>query len=197
MHATCHNRPLFTATLALLLLSFTTVGQAAEVAGIHFDAQAKVADSTLTLNGAGLRSKFLFKVYALGLYLPHKTGDATQAIAQAGPKRLRLVALRDVAADMFIEGLTKGIEKNHSSSQLVALKPRLGEFAATLKGIGELAKGSVITLDLMPGGLTRLSANGAPLGNDIQGEDFYQALLRIWLGGNPAQDSLKEGMLGH
>lgn len=197
MHTTCHSRSLFTATLALLLLPFMAAGQAAEVAGIHFDAQAKVADSTLTLNGAGLRSKFLFKVYALGLYLPHKTSDATQAIAQAGPKRLRIVALRAVSANMFIEGLTKGIEKNHNSTQLVALKPRLGEFAATLKGLGELAKGSVITLDLLPGGLTRLSANGAPLGNDIQGEDFYQALLRIWLGGNPAQDSLKEGMLGH
>jgi hypothetical protein len=109
---------------------------------------------------------------------------------------VRIVTLREVGAAMFIEGLTKGIEKNHNASELAALKPRIEQFAVTLKGIGELAKGSVVTLDLLPGGMTHLSANGAPLGKDIQGEDFYQALLRIWLGNNPAQDSLKEEMLG-
>ncbi|MGS0730103.1 chalcone isomerase family protein, partial [Shewanella sp. 0m-11] len=30
----------------------------------------------------------------------------------------------------------------------------------------------------------------------IAGEDFRQALLKIWLGKEPAQNSLKEAMLG-
>ena len=182
-----------TPTLAALL---APASHSAEVAGIAFDEQVKLGDVPLVLNGAGVRSKFMFKVYALGLYLPRKASDSSQAIAQPGPKRIRIVTLRDVGAEMFLEGLTKGIEKNHSAAELAALKVRLEAFSATLKGLGELAKGSVVTLDLLPGGATQLSANGAPLGKAIAGEDFYQALLKIWLGGNPAQDSLKAEMLG-
>lgn len=182
-----------TVTLAALL---APASHSAEVAGIAFDEQVKLGDVPLVLNGAGVRSKFMFKVYALGLYLPRKAADAAQAIAQPGPKRIRIVTLRDVGAEMFLEGLTKGIEKNHSAAEMAALKARLETFSATLKGLGELAKGSVVTLDLLPGGVTQLSANGALLGKAIAGEDFYQALLRIWLGGKPAQDSLKAEMLG-
>jgi hypothetical protein len=97
---------------------------------------------------------------------------------------------------MFLEGLTKGIEKNHTGAELAALKTRLEAFSASLKGLGELAKGSVVTLDLLPGGVTQLSANGTAVGKPISGEDFYQALLRIWLGNAPAQDSLKAELLG-
>jgi hypothetical protein len=192
-----NTRALLIQLMLSLALAAPAGARATEVAGTHFDDQARIADATLALNGAGVRSKFMFKVYALGLYLPRKSGDAAQVVTMAGPKRVRIVTLRDVGSDMFIEGLTKGIEKNHNATEMAALKARIEQFAATLKGIGELAKGSVVTLDLLPGGMTHLSANGAPLGKDIQGEDFYQALLRIWLGNDPAQDSLKEAMLGH
>jgi hypothetical protein len=185
---------IWAAFLSIAMIAMSA--RATEVAGVRFDDQAKVAETSLTLNGAGVRSKFMFKVYAIGLYLPRKTNDAAQVIGQPGPKRIRIVTLRDVGAEMFIEGLTKGIEKNHAASEMAALKPRLDQFGATLKGLGELAKGSTVNLDLMPGGSVHLSANGVALGKAIQGEDFYQALLRIWLGANPAQDSLKAELLG-
>jgi hypothetical protein len=59
-----------TLTLAALL---APASHAAGVAGISFDEQIRLADAPLLLNGAGVRSKFMFKVYALGLYLPRKT----------------------------------------------------------------------------------------------------------------------------
>ena len=31
----------------------------------------------------------------------------------------------------------------------------------------------------------------------IPGNDFYRALLKIWLGNRPVSDSLKQGMLGN
>ncbi len=182
-----------TLTLAALL---APASHSAEVAGIPFDEQMKLGDAPLVLNGTGVRSKFMFKVYALGLYLPRKAADAAQAIAQSGPKRIRIVTLRDVGAEVFLEGLTKGVEKNHSAAEMAALKARLETFSATLKGLGELTKGSVVTLDLLPGGVTQLSANGAPLGKAIAGEDFYRALLRVWLGDNPVQGDLKRSLLG-
>jgi len=30
----------------------------------------------------------------------------------------------------------------------------------------------------------------------IEGEDFYRALLRIWLGDKPVQEDLKKALLG-
>jgi hypothetical protein len=190
--ATDLNR-LLVATLLLLLI---LPAQARDIAGIPFEEQARVADGNLVLNGVGVRSKFMFKVYALGLYLPAKTGDAGRAIGQPGPKRIRIITLRDVGVDMFVDGLTKGLEKNHGTAELAALAPRMDLFSATLKTIGEVGKGSVVTLDLLPGGATQLSVNGRTLGKAIPGEDFYQALLRIWLGDKPAEDSLKDELLG-
>ncbi len=179
----------------LSLLAITLPLRAAEVAGVHLDEQIKVGDTALTLNGAGLRNKFFIKVYAMGLYLPGKTREAAHAIAQAGPKRIQIVTLRDVGAEMFVEGLTRGIEKNTGPGELAALKPRMNQFAALLKGLDEIQKGSVVALDLLPGGATRLSVNGRAIGQDIPGDDFYRALLRIWLGNAPAQDDLKQSLL--
>jgi hypothetical protein len=38
--------------------------------------------------------------------------------------------------------------------------------------------------------------NGKAQGSAIAGEDFYGALLRIWLGDKPVQDDLKKALLG-
>jgi hypothetical protein len=38
--------------------------------------------------------------------------------------------------------------------------------------------------------------NGQPRGKPIPGDDFYRALLRIWLGDKPVDGDLKKGMLG-
>jgi len=37
---------------------------------------------------------------------------------------------------------------------------------------------------------------GKPAGSPIPGEDFYRALLRIWLGDNPVQEDLKKALRG-
>lgn len=169
---------------------------AMEVGGVSFDGQARLSDSNLVLNGVGVRSKFFIKVYAIGLYLPQKTNDAEKALAQPGPKRIRIVTLRDVGAEMFVDGLAKGIQKNHSATELATLKPRLDQFVAALKSQKEVAKGSVVTLDQTPDNQTRLSINGTLIGKEIAGEDFYRALMRVWLGSEPAQEDVKAGLLG-
>ena len=67
---------------------------------------------------------------------------------------------------------------------------------ATLKAIGEAKKGDVINFDYTPDGGTRITVNGQPKGNPIPGADFFSAVLRIWLGDKPADETLKKGMLG-
>ncbi len=193
----CHTLARHFAT-ALLLFVFTATTQAAptQVAGVTFTEQEHVGDAPLLLNGAGLRSKFFIKAYAIGLYLPHRASDANAAIAQAGPKRVRIVGLHDVNVSMFLSGLHGGFEKNLSRADLAALQPRIDQFNANLKAIGEIPKGASFTIDLTAADLTRISLDGKTAGQDIPGADFYRALLRVWLGEKPAQDELKAALLG-
>jgi hypothetical protein len=68
--------------------------------------------------------------------------------------------------------------------------------AVDIAGVKYEDKSPLGASDWLPEGGTRLSINGKQLGKDIAGEDFYRALLRIWLGSKPAQDDLKELLLG-
>ena len=60
--------------LAGLLLSWNV--NALEVAGVKLADKVQVGNETLQLNGAGLRTKWFFKVYVSALYLPQKQTSA-------------------------------------------------------------------------------------------------------------------------
>jgi hypothetical protein len=77
-----------------------------------------------------------------------------------------------------------------------ALAPRIAALSATMAQLKEAKKGMTITLDWLPGTGTQMGVDGRPTGAPIAGEDFYQALLRIWLGPQPVQDDLKKALLG-
>ena len=168
---------------------------AAEVAGVKVDDKTQVESRELVLNGAGLRKRVIFNVYVIGLYLPEKKGDPASVLALVGPKRAAIHMLRDVGAERFIEALVDGVRENTSEAEYKALEPRLKELSAAMAQIGEAKKGMDISLD-WTGSATQLVVNGKPAGKPIAGEDFYRALLRIWLGDKPVQNDLKKALLG-
>ena len=131
-----------------------------------------------------------------GLYVPQKSGNAATLISDKGARRVSLRMLRDVDAESFIDSFNDGLKNNLSEAQLTALKPQIEALTATLKSIGEAKKGDAINFDYTPEGGTRISVNGQPRGDPIPGADFFSAVLRIWLGDKPADESLKKGMLG-
>lgn len=184
-------------TLAMLLLAFSLPALAAlEVAGVKFDDTLKVGAGDTVINGAGLRKRAFFKVYAIGLYLPQKVTTTADALAAKGTKRIAIVTLRDLTAEQFVDALLDALTKNHDEATLAAMKPRIDQFRTNMLSIVNAPEKSVVNLDWLPDTGTRLSFNGAAKGADIPGEDFYRALLRIWIGENPAQDDLKESLLG-
>ena len=181
------------AGLALALAAFSTSG--AEVAGVKLEDKTQVESRDLVLNGAGLRKRVVFNVYVIGLYLPEKKTDAAAVIQLAGPKRAAIHMLRDVGAEQFTDALVEGLRENHSEADYKALEPRVKELAGIFAEIKEAKKGMTITLD-WTGAATQLTVNGKPAGKPIAGEDFYRALLRIWLGDKPVQNDLKKSLLG-
>ena len=183
--------------IALLLLALALPAFAAlEVAGVKFDDKAKVGAGDTVINGAGMRKRAFFKVYAIGLYLPQKAASAADAINAKGAKRIAIVTLRDLTAEEFADALIAALKNNHDEAALKALQPKIDQFRSTMLTLGNAPEKSVVHLDWLPDSGTRLTFNGAAKGTDISGEDFYRALLRIWLGDKPAQDDLKEQLLG-
>ena len=181
--------------LAVLLCAAGSL-HAAEVAGVKIDETARVAGAELKLNGAGLRTKAIFKVYAMGLYLQEKQTAPASVIAAPGPKRVHLQMLRDVDADDFSEALAEGLKDNHTEAEMKAFAPRISMLTGIINEIKEAKTGLSIDLDWLPGAGTQVVIGGQPKGKPIAGEDFYRALLRIWLGDNPVSGGLKKSLLG-
>ena len=169
---------------------------AAEVAGVRLDDKVSVGAQELVLNGAGLRTRAIFKVYVGALYLAEKKSAPAEVLALKGAKRVSMTLLRDLSAEQISEALADGIRNNHTAAEMEALKARVEELLTVIKMIGDARTGSLIALDFVPESGTRLSLNGAAKGHAIAGEDFYRALLRVWLGERPADADLKKGMLG-
>jgi hypothetical protein len=185
------------ALAAVALACVLGLAQAAEVAGVRFaETIDGPGDAKLVLNGAGLRERVLVELYAMGLYLPERKYRAAEILRLPGPKRVALRMLRDVSAAAFTEGLIDGLRKNHSDAEMVRFGPRIAQFTAIMAEVTEAKEGMAIDLDWAQGEGTRLRVDGRAIGQPIVGEDFYRALLRIWLGLSPVQNDLKAALLG-
>lgn len=171
-------------------------GQPIELEGVKFEPTVQVGGQTLQLNGAGIRTRAIFKVYVAGLYVTQKSTDPNALLAQKGPRRVAIHMLRNVDAETFATSLADGLKANHTEQQLAAFKAQADALTANLKAIGEAKKGDAIFFEFTPEAGTRIVVNGQPRGNPIPGEDFFAAVLRIWLGNRPADSDLKKGMLG-
>lgn len=185
-------RTLLTATL----LSASLAQAAAQVGGVDFQPELSAQGGPLTLNGAGLRTRAGFKVYAMGLYLRAPLADAGAIIADPGEKRIRIVLTRNLEAKQLGDALLAGLEKNHEPAALDALKPSIDALLGPLQAVGEIGPGTEILLDQLADGATRLVVNAQQRGDDIPDASFYPALLRIWLGVRPADHDLRDALLG-
>ena len=175
----------------VILLSGLQVA-AREISGVSIAEQQTLAGQPLPLNGAGIRTKFVFDIYIGALYLPTKTREAKQAISIPGPKRVLMHILYDeVDKEKLTDGWTAGFENNLNDKAFDALKPRLAEFNKLFTSV---KKGDQILLDYLPGTGTQVTIN-KQLKGSVPGEDFNQALLKVWLGDDPADSDLKEAML--
>jgi hypothetical protein len=170
--------------------------RAAEIEGLRLDEATRVGGKELQLNGFGLRSVFIIKGYVAALYLPERARNAAVVLGAKGPKRLQIRPLREVEAESFVKALNEGLRENHSDTQLQRFADRQVLLEQTMAQLGTARKGDVINFDFSPDSGTIVAINGTPRGQPIPGEDFYQAVLRIFLGDHPVDRDLKRGLLG-
>ena len=165
-----------------------------KIAGISFERQMRVAGVDLRLNGVGARG--WFKAYVAGLYLTAPVANAADAVVLAGPKRLRMRLRFDVPAGEFVKALRQGMTRNVAPPVAEQLAGRIERFAAAVAVLGTVHDGDLIDLDFEPGRGMTFTLNGKLRGDAIDGEDFYGALLRAFIGDHPYDEKLKAGLLG-
>ena len=180
--------------LATLFLVLTLSANALEIKGVKVDKKVQVGDNALVLNGAGIRTKMVFKVYVAALYLTQKQTDANAVISDTGNKRVSMHFLRELSAEALLKGMNEGFSDNNNAAEMAAIEPQMKLFRNMMTSAKEVKKGDMIVLDFTSAG-TQVNINGKSLGQ-VEGAAFNQALLRVWLGGTPVDADLKKAMLG-
>ena len=165
-----------------------------EMAGVPLvDQITQEGGAQLQLNGAGIRSKFVIKVYVAMLYLENKSSDAAAVIKDTGSKQLIMHFLyKEVAKEKLVEAWNEGFNGNGSPDQLNALKSEIERFNSFFETV---KKDDRIILDYIPETGTVVTIAGQQKGT-IPGKDFNDLLFSIWLGKKPVTEKLRDGLLG-
>jgi hypothetical protein len=191
-------RRLFLICAAALSLAAASAAsaQTTEVANVKYDNTVQVGASRLQLNGAGIRYKAVFKVYTAGLYLAGKAATPAAVLATPGAKRMHIVMLRDIDANELGKLFTRGMQDNaprEEFSKSIAGTLRMSDIFSSRR---KLSTGENFSVDWIPGSGTTILVNGKPQGEPIKEPEFFNALIKIWLGNSPADVQLKEALLG-
>lgn len=168
------------------------------------NAQTQVGDATLpnqmtiegtdlVLNGAGMREKVVFDLYAGGLYLQSKSNNASSIINADETMVIKLdIVSKLVSSKKMKNAVDDGFEAS-TNDNIAPLADRIEKFKSFFSD--KIVKTNVFDIAYIKGQGSVVYKNGKKIGV-IEGLDFKKALFGIWLGEDPADDDLKEGMLG-
>jgi hypothetical protein len=181
------------ATIVLIILMMVAQGNAEEIGGINMPESLKTEQSTLMLNGAGVREKFFLDLYVGGLYLKEKSADPGAIIAADEPMAIRLHIISSMITSKRMEKATREGFENATGGNIGPIKVQIEEFISVFKE--EIREGDIYDLIYVPAKGVEVSKNNEPR-SMIKGLPFKKALFGIWLSDKPAQKSLKKAMLG-
>jgi hypothetical protein len=161
--------------------------------GVNLPDKMQVAGTTLLLNGAGVRTKFVLTLYAGGLYLKAKTADGNKIIQANEVMAIRLKTISGfITAEKMATAIKEGFH-NSTGGKSSALQPQINQFMAAFKQ--KIVKGDEFDFIYTPATGTQVIKNRKVL-TTIKSFPFKKALFGIWLSNRPAQQSLKKEMLG-
>lgn len=190
---------IFVAILWLTTAAVFSVARAVDIEGVKIEEKVVLASGVpeLVLNGAGVRHKFVFvKVYIGSLYLAQKKTDNEAIFADPGPKRVSMHILSsEVTAQDLIASMNNALAVNLSPHELALIEKRIRDLNNMMGSLKVINKGSVVHLDYVPEVGTRVIVNGQER-ITIPGEDFFRAMLHIWIGNKPVDGRLRDAMLG-
>ncbi|MBE0587117.1 MAG: chalcone isomerase family protein, partial [Hydrogenophaga sp.] len=91
---------------------------------------------------------------------------------------------------------SRGMEDNMERSAFSKLIPGVIRMSQVFTDHKKLLAGETFVLDWVPGTGTVLTVKGRVEGEPFKEPEFFNALMRIWLGPKPADWQLKDALLG-
>jgi hypothetical protein len=182
--------------LASLTSSLSAAAAVVDVGGVKLEDRITANGSPLMLNGAGVRYKAVFRVYTAGLYLSEKAASTEEVLAAKGPKRMTITILRDIDSGELGKLFSRGMEDNMERQAFSRLIPGVMRMSQVFTDHKMLRTGESFVLDWVPGTGTVLTVKGKGEGEPFKEPEFFNALMRIWLGPKPADWQLKDALLG-
>ena len=165
---------------------------AIEKGGITMPDTLQAGGETLMLNGAGIRSKFVFDLYVAGLYLKEKSSNAAAIIKSSDPMAIRLhIISGKITSEKMSKATREGFEKSTGGNTApisAEIDQFIGAFSEPIK------EGDIFEFANTADGVI-VTKNGAEKAT-IASPEFKQALFGIWLSDHPVQGKLKKAMLG-
>ena len=175
----------------LLICLLATSALALEVAGVQLEPAVTVNNHQLQLNGSGLRKKFFVKVYIGSLYATKRLASGSEALRDNGDKLIRMNFLHSkVEKEKITEAFSEGFANN---SPALAGSAEVKKFLALFTA--DFVRGDIVDLALGADGSVVARQNGRLLGSVVSPK-LASGVLAIYLGDKPADESLKQGMLG-
>jgi hypothetical protein len=181
---------------ALSSTALPALAATVDVAGVRLEDRVTVAGKPLVLNGAGIRYKAVFKVYAAGFYVEKPANTPDGLLDQPGPKRMTITMLRDIDSAELGKLFSRGMEDNMEKGSFAKLVPGVMRMSQVFTNHKTLKAGENFVLDWIPGTGTVLTVKGQVEGEPFKEPEFFEALMRIWLGPKPADWQLKDALLG-
>ena len=182
-------------TLAAVLILHGSVAAQAATSSVFAPTQ-QVQGTTLSINGAGTRYKVVFKLYDMALYTSRKVLTSEELLALSGPKRLNFVALRELPGTDLGLAFIKGLSSNATPELVQKHTASSTRLIDIFSGRSRLVAGDTFAMEYVPGKGTTFyiqdQAQGAPVGD----AEFFNMVLKIWVGPVPADFKLKDALLG-
>ncbi len=178
------------------ILAGSAWSQAVTVADVKYEPTQTLGDSTVQLNGAGVRYKAVFKVYTAGLYLEKKASTPQEVASQRGPKRMSITMLREIDSTELGKLFSRGMEDNMDRAAFSRIVPGVLRMSQIFSDHKKLQAGDQFMIDWIPGTGTVITVKGKVQGEPFKEPEFFNALMGIWLGNLPADFKLKDALLG-
>jgi hypothetical protein len=135
-------------------------------------------------------------VYDMALYTPQKVNTADALVNQPGPKRLRFTALREIPGTDLGLAFIKGLQANSAKDLVQRHTMSSTRLIEIFSGKPKLVPGDTFAMDFIPGKGTQFYISGQPQGAPVGDAEFFAMVLRIWVGPQPVDQALRDGLLG-
>ncbi|MGD9832416.1 MAG: chalcone isomerase family protein [Piscinibacter sp.] len=189
--------PLSSRAGALVMVLGLAAGAAlAAPTATKFDPAMEVQGTKLQLNGAGTRYKAIFKVYDMALYTTKKVSSPAELLALQGPKRLQFTALRELPGTDLGRLFLKGMGDNSPKEQVQRHALASARLIEVFSGRSKMLPGESFAMEFAPGKGTTFYILGKPQGAPVGDDEFFQMVMKIWVGESPADSQLRDALLG-